>query len=285
MLIYLDSKDLINILEKSEPLPADKFENFLKDGSHKIVLSFVTIMEIVEPLRNNKAKTNIMSLLSNIEKLPHTYIHSDISRLELQEALRAFSTKDNYKSIDPFVNRFDETCDLNASPATKCYINYSLPETVWDLYNCCALGGLNKYAAKLEQDFAADRALSPKPSLKVHFIKTIERNIKFHQMSVPCDIDISTFADWVFSDASKCPSGRLAYELWHKMISNITDVPHDSDLEDFQHVGYLPYVDLMTLDRRMCGYVCQVSKSISINYNEKIFRNIKEILRQIQCPS
>lgn len=280
MLICLDSKDLINILEKSKPLSSDKFENFLKGGTHKIVLSFLTIMEIVEPLLHKKARANVMFLLNHIEKLPHTYIHSDISRLELEEALRAFSAGDNYKGILPFVNRFDKTVDLNASPPTKNYINYPLSETVWDLYCFGALGGLDKYAEKLRQTFASDRALSPKPSLKTHFTKTIERNIGLHRLLIPRE-NISIFANWIYSDASRCPSERLGYEVWHKMVRNITDIPHNSDLEDFQHIGSLPYVDLMTLDRRMHGYVSQVSKDISVDYNKKIFRNTEEVLNKM----
>lgn len=280
MLIYLDSKDLINILENSKPLSVAQLENFLKGGKHKIVLSFLTIMEIAEPLLHKKATTNVMVLLNNIEKLSHTYIHSNISRLELQEALRAFSAGDNCKGIFPFVNRFDETVDLDASPPTKNYINYPLSETVWDLYCSGGLGGLDKYAEKLRQTFEADRALSPKPGLKTHFAKTIERNIDLHRLPIHHK-NMSTFADWVYSDASRCPSERLGYELWHKMVRNITDIPHDSDLEDFQHIGYLPYVDLMTLDRRMHSYVCQASKDISVDYNKKIFRNTTEVLNKI----
>jgi hypothetical protein len=280
MLIYLDSKDLINIFEKAKPLSAVQFENFLKGAKHKIVLSFLTIMELAEPLLDKKATTNVTDLLNHLEKLPHTYIHSDISCLELQEALRAFSAGDNYKSIFPFVNRFDETVDLNASPPTKIYINYSLSETVWDLYCFGALGGLDKYADKLRQTFAADRALSPKPSLKKHFTKTIERNIRLDRLTIPPE-NISAFADWIYSDASRCPSGRLGYELWHKMVRNITDIPHDSDLEDFHHIECLPYVDLMTLDRRMHGYVGQVSKDMSVDYDKRIFRSTKEVLNKI----
>jgi hypothetical protein len=280
MLIYLDSKDLINILEKSKPLSVEQLENFLKGGNHEIVLSFLTIMEIAEPLLHKKATTNVMVLLKHIEKLPHPYIHRDISRLELEEALRAFSTGDNYKGIFPFVNRFDETVDLNASPPTKNYINYRLSETVWDLYCFGALGGLDNYSEKLRKTFTADRALSPRPTLKKHFAKTIERNIGLDRLPIPHE-NISTFADWIYSDASRCPSVRLGYEVWHKMVRNITDIPHDSDLEDFQHISCLPYVHLMTLDRRMQGYVCQVSKDISVDYSKKIFRNTKEFLNKM----
>lgn len=279
MLIYLDTKDLINILEKSKPLSVERLQQFLKYGEHKIVLSFLTIMEISAPLLHKHAKTNVMALLNHIEILPHAYVHSDIARLELQEAIRAFSEGDNYNSILPFVNRFDDAVDLNASPATKMYINYPLSETVWDLYCFGALDGLDKYAEKLRQTFAADRALSPKPNIKANFSKTIGRMIEHNRLSRPKDISI--LADWIYSDALKCPSIRLGYELWHKMVRNITDIPRDSDLEDYGHIGYLPYVDLMTLDRRMSDYVCQVSKGLSIDYNKKIFRNADDLLNKL----
>jgi hypothetical protein len=49
MLIYLDSKDLINIFEKSNPCDADQFETFLREGDHKLVFSMLNIFEIAEP--------------------------------------------------------------------------------------------------------------------------------------------------------------------------------------------------------------------------------------------
>ena len=281
MLIYLDTKDLINILEKSIPLSAQQLENFLRRDNHKIVISLLTVMEIAQPLLYRKATTNVMGLLNQLERIPQTYIHSDISRLELEEAVRAFSTNDDYRGIHAFVNRFDETCDLNAFPATKDYINFSLAETVWDLFNGGALGGLDKYATRyLKQTFAADRALCPKPSLKKHFTKKIEREIKQNNLTIHHD-NIDAFAGWIYADASRCPSQRLGYEVWHKMVRNVKDIPHNSDLEDFQHIGCLPYVDLMTLDRRMHGYVGQVSKTLSTGYDKNIFRNTTEALKKM----
>jgi hypothetical protein len=93
--------------------------------------------------------------------------------------------------------------------------------------------------------------------------------------------DASAFAEWIYADASRCPSQRLGYEVWHKMVRNINDIPHASDLEDFEHISCLPYVDILTLDRRMHGYVSQVSKALSTDYDRKIFRSAKEALKEI----
>lgn len=282
MRIYLDSKDIIKLLEKSDPCTAGEFDEFLRQGNHELVLSFVTIMEISEPLLHKNAKTNVMWLLSQLEKLPHIFIHSSIiTRLELEEAYRAFANSDDYHDIlPPFVNRFDIIVDFHGNPATKQYLNYPLAETVWDLHNFGVLRGLDNYAQKLRETFEADRAMAPKPSLKKHFSTMIERNIRLDRLKVPLQ-DVPRFSNWIYCNHRCCPSQRLGYELWHKMLKNISDIPHDSDLEDFNHIAALPYVDIMTLDQRMHGYVCQVSKDASSEYHKIIFRNTREILNNI----
>lgn len=281
MLIYLDTKDLINILEKSLPCSSDQFESILQQGKHRLVLSVITIMELSEPLLHNRTKTNVMGLLNRLEKFPHAFIHlSSIPRLELGEAIRAFSRGEECDGIFPFVNRFDQTVDLNATPSTGIYLDYPLAETVWDLYSFDALGGLDKYAKKLKRAFALDRALSPQPSLKKHFARTLERNLSLHKLTYPSSAT-APLANWIYSNPLRCPSERLGYEIWHKMVRNVTDEPDDSDLEDFLHIGCLPYVDVMTVDRRMHGYISQVSTSIGVDYESKSFRRLEEILLRL----
>jgi hypothetical protein len=278
MLVYFDTKDLINIFEKSQPFSSNHLYKILEKGNHKLVFSMSTIMEISEPLLHKNAKTIVTRLLNRIEKLPHTYIHeSIIPRLEYMEAVSAFCEGREVLKIDPFARRFDEIVDLNRKPATNIYINYPLSEIVWDLYCYGSLGGLDKYAKKLRSTFEADRALSPKPTLEENFIKTVALNLKLHKVKHPTE-DIESLAKWIYSNPQNCPSERLSYEVWHKIVKNITDKPEESDLEDFQHIGCLPYVDLLTTDRRMNGYVSQVSASISINYNAKCFFNAKKVI-------
>lgn len=283
MRIYLDSKDIIQLFEKSEPCTVEEFDEFLRTGNHELVFSFITIIEISEPLFHKNAKTNVMRLLGQIEKLPHKYIHSSIiTRLELEEAYRSFVSGEEYRGISlPFASRFDMIVDLEGNPATKQYFNYPLAEIIWDLFNSGGLSGLNKYANKLSVTFKADRALNPKPSLKNNFANTVDRNIKLYQLKIPQE-EVTSFASWIYSNPKRCPSDRLGYKLWHKMIKNLTDTPLESDLEDFANIAALPYVDFMTLDRRMYGYVSQVSKDNSIEYNKKIFRNTEEILNKMR---
>jgi hypothetical protein len=233
MFIYLDAKDLINVYEQSNPCSADQFDKILREGDHKLVYSWLNITEISEPLLHGSAKTNVMALLNRVEETPHTYIHSSIiPRLELESASKAYVNRGECDSIYPYVHRFDYTLDLNALPSTKDFLNYPLAEIIWDIYCLGALGGLDRYAKKLKQTFAEDRMLSPKPSLEKHFLRTIERNLKLHHVTKP-NGDIKSFANWIYSNPARCPSQRLGYEVWHKMIKNINDDPPPSDMEDF----------------------------------------------------
>ena len=134
------------------------------------------------------------------------------------------------------------------------------------------MGGLDRYAKKLEQKFTEDRALSPKPSLKKHFPSVIKRDLKLHNIAKP-NGDIESLANWIYSNPARCPSQRLSYEVWHKMIKNVGDEPSPSDMEDFCHIKCLPYVDFLTLDKRMRGYVSQACKVLRINYAEKVCKN------------
>lgn len=279
MLIYLDSRDLIKLFEKSKPCSPDEFDGIFLEGGHKLVYSWLNIAEISEPLLHSKVKTNVMALLNRLEKTPHTYIHSSrIPHLELASAVKAYVNKKNYNSVDPYVQRFDYTLDLNANPSTKDYLNYPLAEIVWDLHSFDALGGLDRFAKKLKQTFAEDRALQPKPSLKKHFTTLIERNLKLHHVNGPNGA-LKPFANWIYSNPERCPSQRLGYEVWHKMIKNVSDEPTPSDMEDFCHVDCLPYVDFMTLDNRMRGYVSQACKATQTNYNGKLCKNSEEVIR------
>ena len=277
MKLYLDAKDLINILQRATPCTADHLEESLRQGGHQLAASFHTVSEISVPLAHATSKTNVMALLNRLEKMPIMFIRSDIDGLELKEALDAFSSKREYREIHPFVNRFDQTVDLHAQPPTRIFINYSLAETVWDLYTHGALKGLESYAKEMRQLVTADRSLKKPPTLKENFVKMIERNLKLYNLSWS-GVVLSDFACWIYENPNRCPAIRLGYEVWHKIVKNKTDPLEDSDMEDYQHLTCLPYVDFMTLDRRMHSYVSQASASVSLDYRVRIFTSAQDML-------
>jgi hypothetical protein len=281
MKIYFDAKDLINIFERAVPCTVNQLENTLRNGGHKLVLSLYSIIEISAPLNHSSSRTNVMRLLNQLERLAIVFFHPDVDKLEIQEAITAFSARREYRNVQPFVNRFDETVDLSASPATGIFMNYSLGQTVWDLYCYGALKGLESYAPTLKQLMVADRALTEPPSLKANFIKMIDRKLKDYGITCSA-IFASALARWIYEKPFRCPSVQLGYEVWHKLVKNKTDALEDSDMEDYQHLTCLPYVDLMSLDRRMCAYVKQAGASLRLGYTKRVFRLAQDVLRRIE---
>lgn len=277
MKLYLDTKDLINIFEHANPFSEGQLFQRLQQGSHQLAVSFHTVSELSAPLARSTSKTNVMALLNRLERMPITFIHSKIDGLELKEALDAFSNQQEYKDIHPFLNRFDQTVDLDARPATSIYINYSLAETVWDLHNHGGLQGLESYAPKMRVLIAADRSLLNPPSLKTNFVNVLQRSLKLYNLSLST-ASLPALATWVYNNANRCPSLRLGHEVWHKIVANKTDALEDSDMEDYQHLTCLPYVDLMTLDKRMHGYVSQALASLGLDYHRRIFKSAQDAL-------
>jgi hypothetical protein len=280
MKLYLDARDLINILQKASPCTVDDLEEILRQRDHKLTVSFHTISEISVPIVKATSKTNVMALLNRLEKIPLTFIRSDIDGLELKEALDAYSTNREYRGIHAFVDRVDQTVDLHARPPTGVFINYSLAETVWDLYSHGALEGLENYANQMRQIVAADRRLDKPPTLKANFAKMIERNLGLYKLPWS-GVVLSDFANWVYENPNRCPAIRLGYEVWHKIVKNKTDPLEDSDMEDYQHLTCLPYVDLITLDRRMHGYVSQASASLGLDYRDRVFKSTRDLLSRL----
>jgi hypothetical protein len=280
MKLYLDTRDLINILQRAIPCTVHCFENILRRGNHNLTISLHTVTELSVPILKATSRTNVMSLLNRLETLPITFVRSDIDYLELETALNSYSSKLEYGTIHAFVNRFDQTVDFHAQPSTANVLNYSMAETVWDLYSHGALEGLESYVTKMRQLMQADRRLKKPPALRANFGKMIERVLVKYKLSWS-GIILSDFANWIYENPNRCPAIRLGYEVWHKIVKNKTDALEDSDMEDYQHLICLPYVDFMTLDRRMHSYVSQASASLGLGYRDRVFKSTQDLLGQL----
>lgn len=110
MLIYPDSKDLIDLVDHRTAIDFDDLQQKLAAGGHKIVFSLATIIEIAGPLPRQNARTNVMSFCNQIERLPHRFVNEGrIAILELQEAMAAISENREFRkdAITSFFDRFD----------------------------------------------------------------------------------------------------------------------------------------------------------------------------------
>jgi len=285
MLVYLDARDLINIFEKSKPCSANEFQAQLETGKHELVLSFSNVLEIAAPLLERSAQSNVMKLLNRVEAMPVKFIkEARISFLELEEALKAFLEQREYSNIWPFVNRFDEAIPIDGLPSTRYFLTFGLSETVFTLWREAPgiLRGYKNYGNELRHRFARDRSLLRPPSLQSNFIKTIQRDLSLYKLLQPAE-GVDAFAKWIYKAPSRCPSLRLLYDTYHKMLMNEKYIPEDNDMEDFNHVRCLPYVDFMTLDRTMHSYVSQASIGLGIGYEKRVVKSVQEVLAALKA--
>jgi hypothetical protein len=281
MKIYLDTRDLINILERSDPCTPEEFDTILRTGDHQLIISFLNVIEISAPLLNRQAKTNVMRILNRIERLPIKYI-AKIFKSELKEAYSAFTENREYQTVSPFADRFDETADDRDSPPTRIFLNFGLAETVFTLWteDSELFSGFQHYMKRLHDVVSSDRALAVRPSLRENFVKTIGLQLQTQRITIP-EEKLQPFAYWIYDVTGRCPGIRLGYELYHKFVRNVEDVPKEGDIPDFGHADCVPYVDHITLDRRMSSYAIQASKGLQLGYENRIFRHVDELLSEL----
>lgn len=279
--VYLDSKDLIGTVERGYPSAYEQLADALRGGGHELVLSFVTVMEISAPLVCGRVDTNVTGLLNRIERLPITYI-AKIRTLELREAYDAFRAGRECAAIAPFVNRFDYTLEGSGPPPTHLYLRFGLAEAVFTLWQeqPDLFRGFADWGDPARARVAADRQLTNKPSLRQNFVRVIGRQAQTHQVAVHQD-DLEAFAHWVYDVSTRCPAVRVIYEAQHLLIKNASDIPKDGDIGDFSHMAALPYVDLMTMDRRACTYARQAFRAAGLPYDSRILSDVGDLIRAL----
>jgi len=109
---------------------------------------------------------------------------------------------------------------------------------------------------------------------------TFRRHVGLYQ--IPSQgVDLDSLADWVYADPNRCPGTRLEFEVFQQLRGNQGDAAGASDFGDFVHVGALPYFDLMTLDRRMTGYLRQATRKWNPSPFAKVVPSVAELLSRL----
>lgn len=277
MRVCLDTRDLIDLLE-TRPSHLSHVDALLRTGGHRLVVSFTTVLELSAPLAHPE-QSNVMRLLNQLEALPVIFVNeARIGRQELGAAADAFREGREYSAVDPFVSRFDQTLDLDATPPTRSYLRYSLAETIFDLWQTAPdlWSGNSHRFPLLRERLTSDRAKANPPTLKAHFPTVIARNLSLYGIRVPVE-STAPLARWIYADPQRCAGSRLIFEVYHHIRRNEGDRGHASDLGDFAQIPILPYVDVITLDRRMRTYVGQACSSLGTDYGTIVLKGIRDL--------
>ena len=204
--------------------------------------------------------------------------------MEIRSAKKCFDRAIEYRAVNPYVERWDETAFVGPSPLKGIGNLDDIVLTIWREHPRHLIFP-TALAEGLRIRFREQRDLKPpnRKSLKQLFTDDVMGNLADY-LNVGVEQNAKSFADWVYSDPRRCPGFRLHFEAYHEFLANTRDVPDDNDIPDCAHIYAIPYVDAITFDRRWRGYCTGIAKKLrklvpGLNYADKIHPNLKAILQ------
>lgn len=277
--IYLDTRDLIILAERQSEEYLDGVCRWLDAHHGRLVFSLSNILECCTPLSVKLGQTSVMRTLGKLEALPHSFLaEAKIPRDEIISAISSFSAGEDYQTINPYVERFDQVLSPFQHPATSIFLKYGLAQAVFEVWQARSdlFSAETKYSQILADLRKSDRSRPDYRWHNLNFPEYVRRTLVQFNIPFPND-EIEALANWIWDISTRCPSIRLGYEVYHQILRNISDISAESDIGDLTHVGCIPYVDAITLDRRIRGYVRQADRALKTHYSNKVFTDLPNL--------
>jgi len=282
MHILLDAKDLINVLEHSNPMKLSEFDGWLRARDADLVCSLVNIRGLAAPLAlGSSFLPQVKGSLDRLESLPHSFVTSGIDLLELQRALDCFDAGKEYVAIDPYVPRFDYVFPRFANPR-KLY--YPMRDSVIDLWRACpnVFQPQPKYhklqALGMSMDrgrMTARQSSSEPPSEWIVEILTLKMNVEEERAT--------QVASWIAANPLRCPAMWLARAVGFSMSQNQSYAARKDDTFDMAEMWTIPYTDAATVDRCMLDLFSRAARNLRRKDNlagprAKVYRSLSELM-------
>jgi len=261
MRILLDAKDLINVVEHSNPVKLSEFDGWLRTRDADLVYSLVNIRGLAAPLAlGSSFLPQVKDYLDRLESLPHCFVTSGIDLLELQRALDCFDAGKEYLAINPYVPRFDYVFPPFANPG-KLY--YPMRDSVVDLWRACPnvfqpqpkYHKLQALGLSMDRDkMAARQSSSEPPSEWIVEILTLKMNVEEERAT--------QVASWIAANPLRCPAMWLARAVGFSMSQNQSYAARKDDTFDMAEMWTIPYTDAATVDRCMLDLFSRARRNL-----------------------
>lgn len=268
-------------------MPPTNFAAFLIAEGWQLVYSFANICEVavVRDLLETRSRLQVL------DRIPHTNIIA-LPRLRCSEfaaAVDGYTNACEQHPVNPYVNSWYETY---AHPGQANYqdllVNYTLVDQVLPIvmYNPDVCRNLPQHTLVMQNAVADDREVTNAARRnRTRFEGGVQ------QALIHCGIPFmfgrsAEFANWVRADARRCPGWRFFNEVYFEFCSNTQDQVQRGDVPDFSHISCVPYVEAITLDRRMAGYARMGARRLhtenpAITYEARIFSDTEAWLESI----
>jgi hypothetical protein len=289
MLLLLDAKDLIELIERSQPMPVERFATWLSERGAKIVLTFTNVSEFANCFDGVNDLLHIRAMIQALERLPLAYLHeASIEVNEMELAIAAFDRGDEPAIANPYVSRWDHTFTKRGeAPPAEMIVGLRLDEIAFQVLrqpNAHQRRHLPRIALSAITD---DRAIPGPKRLPpcAALTRVLEKKIGFWQLEPPAR-GVEAFGKWIFANPIRCPGLRHEWELVRALVANGKDALQDSDLWDHAHFPAIPYVEFATLDRRMVGYCSGISAGLakqnsSADYRSRVFGSLRDLVTRV----
>jgi hypothetical protein len=296
MRILLDTRDLINVVDRNAPISLADFEAYLQAGDHQLVLSNTSVREFAGPLARGGEFLRLRPLLQSLERLPHTYIREiTVVAEELGTAAASFIAGVEPAVLSPFADRWDRTMvrlpDGRRGIADM-LVGLRLDEIVHAIYrvNPQLFAPPGHYLPALRDLLEADRDLLRKGQApaREHFARSVRKHAQSHRVLLPAGRE-DEFAEWLYKNPNRCPGLRLSHEMFRAITSNYGDRPQVGDFGDLGQVFTIPYIDAATLDNRIRDYLRIASRKIIRmggldNFGDRVCRDLAEVMARYPSP-
>jgi hypothetical protein len=284
--LYLDTRDLIELL-RGQPIGLDDFAATLHDEEWELVYSFANTCELAIP-QNLHETCRRFGILA---ELPHSYIRGlpPIREIEFGHAVVAYAQGTDPREADVFVPAWYQTFSYPNQDADHAgAARMSLPDQV------VGMASLNPDIFRNKPEHMEDVQLAVDEDRTV--TDAVRRNRARFEGAVRCALaeagvpipttGLTKFARWVRENPIRCPGWRIFQESYLEFCTNVQDRVDLGDLSDWSHVSVVPYVDAITLDRRVAGYTKATSLKLSelnpeVRYADRVFASAEGWLRSL----
>lgn len=280
--LYLDTRDLIDLLTHSQPVGLDEFATILREGRWQLVYSFANTSELALPqdLRETGRRFGILA------EFPHSYIRSlpPIREIEFKLAVSAYAQGDEPQRARVFVPAWYQTFTYPSQDADLAVAaQMSLPEQVVAMARLNPDVFRNKPEQVQNMQLAVDQdrtVTDPVRRNRARFEGAVRLALAEARLPAPRPW-LTKFARWVRVNPMRCPGWRMFEESYLEFCTNVQDRVDLGDLSDWTHISALPYVDAITLDRRIAGYAKATSRKLremnrGIEYAQRVFASTKD---------
>jgi hypothetical protein len=288
--VLLDTKDLIEVVERSRPLDVLALGTWLQQRGARIVLTFTGVSDFVGPVFADRGDWLTMrGYLQGLEALPIAYMREGlIIRDELELALRAYKIGQEPDPVDPYVSRWDETADWGGkAAATQILVGLRLDEIVHMARNVIQVA-YKRHTPALRDHLNWQRQLpsSQRLPLRDIFVNAVPARLKAYNLSDANAVNLTAFGQWLWRRPSRSPGLRLQFETYHQLRRDNAMVMQEGDIADFAHITALPYVHYATVDKRIGDFLGKVLRKLGQNQSSpflsaRVFTRLEDLLAQV----